>query len=78
MKRPWSASRSAGIFLRACSANGQYLWVVGAGDQRVEHLASGHAEHLGRDGGQLDPLFLKVFSNVCSNSRPRSWIFAFR
>ena len=32
---------------------------MGAGDQRVEHLASGHAEHLGRDGGQLDPRVLQ-------------------
>ena len=57
MKRPWSASRNAGIFLRSApfAKLGEHLGVVGAGDQRVEHLAGGHAEHLGRDRGQLDP-----------------------
>ena len=34
---------------------GEHLWVVGAGDQRVEHPPGGHAEHLGGDRGELDP-----------------------
>ena len=57
MKRPCSASRSAGIFLRSAplarSASTSGSW--GARDQRIEHLARRHAEHPRRDRGQLDP-----------------------
>ena len=46
---------------RALGELGEHVWVVGAGDQRVEHPPCGHAEHLGGDRGQLDPGVLEGF-----------------
>ena len=56
-KRPSSASRSAGIFVAqpALGQLGEHLGVGGAGDERVEHRAAGHAEDVGRDAVELDP-----------------------
>ena len=49
------AERGDLLAQRALGELGQHVGVVGAGDQRVEHPAGGHAEHLGRDRRQLDP-----------------------
>jgi hypothetical protein len=49
------AERGDLLAQRSLGELGQDLGVMGAGDQRVEHLAGGHAEHLGGDRGELDP-----------------------
>jgi hypothetical protein len=49
------AQRGDLLAQRALGQLGEHVGVVGAGDQRVEHLAGRDAEHLGGDRGELDP-----------------------